>query len=218
MSYYARISCFPLNGGGFFIDNVQYGETIKDEVPWTHYSVALSPGNHLLEWKYGNQLAEGEYENAFYIDDIRVGNAFDVYRADCDGQHQVQIASAVAQANYVDYDWAELPAGLYKYGVSTDGGVSMAWSECLEKKTDGVDDEGMESLQLYPNPAQNQLTIVGENLQQVTVMTLQGQVLYDIKTTGNTMVISLDDLPSGLYFVTIRTQNGTATRQFSVIK
>ena len=218
VSYYARISCFPLNGGGFFIDNVQYGETIKDEVPWTHYSVALSPGNHLLEWKYGNQLAEGEYENAFYIDDIRVGNAFDVYRADCDGQHQVQIASAVAQANYVDYDWAELPAGLYKYGVSTDGGVSMAWSECLEKKTDGVDDEGMESLQLYPNPAQNQLTIVGENLQQVTVMTLQGQVLYDIKTTENTMAISLDDLPSGLYFVTIRTQNGTATRQFSVIK
>ena len=165
-----------------------------------------------------DQLAEGEYENAFYIDDIRVGNAFDVYRADCDGQHQVQIASAVVQASYVDYEWAELPAGLYKYGVSTDGGVTMAWSECLEKKTDGLDEEGLEGLHLYPNPAQNQLTIEGENLQQVTIVTVQGQVVYDTKTSGNTVTISLNDMPSGLYFVTILTQNGTTTRQFSVIK
>ena len=48
VSYYAKISCFPLNGGGFFIDNVQHGETLKDIVPWTRYTVSLSPGNHLL--------------------------------------------------------------------------------------------------------------------------------------------------------------------------
>ena len=83
VSYYAHISCFPLNGGGFFIDNVQQGETIKDEVPWTQYSFALSPGNHLLEWKYGNQLSEGDYENVFYIDDITVGSPFKIYRDDC---------------------------------------------------------------------------------------------------------------------------------------
>lgn len=218
VSYYARISCFPLNGGGFFIDNVQYGETIKDEVPWTQYSVALSPGNHLLEWKYGNQLAEGDYENAFYIDDVRVGNAFDIYRADCDGQNLVQIASAVAQASYVDYGWADLAAGLYKYGVSTDGGASMAWSECLEKKTDGLEETGGEDMHLYPNPTQTQLTIECKDMQQVSVLSIQGQVLFSKETQADRVVLAVNELPAGMYFVTVYTKNGTITRRFSVVK
>ena len=218
VSYYARISCFPLNGGGFFIDNVQYGETIKDEVPWKQYSVALSPGNHLLEWKYGNQLAEGEYENAFYIDDIRVGNAFDVYRADCDGQNQVQIASAVSQASYVDYGWEALPAGLYKYGISKDGSATMAWSDCMEKKTDGIQEMGRGDLSLYPNPAQSQLTVACKDMYWVTFTSIQGHVLFDTATCAESLVFSVDELPSGLYFVTVRTKNGTIMRRFSVVK
>ena len=218
VSYYARISCFPLNGGGFFIDNVQYGETIKDEVPWTQYSVALSPGNHLLEWKYGNQLAEGEYENAFYIDDVRVGNAFDVFRADCDGQNQVLIASAVAQSSYVDYGWAGLPAGIYKYGVSTDGGASVAWSECLEKKTDGIEETDGDGMYLYPNPCQTQLTIECKDMQQVSVKSIQGQVLFVMDASSDSVVLSINELPTGMYFVTVCTKNGTITKRFCVLK
>ena len=118
---------------------MQYGETLKDDVPWTRYTVAISPGNHILEWKYANQLAEGEYDNAFYIDDITVGNTYSIYRANCDGSNVELIASNIADAHYVDYGWDALPIGQYKYGISTDGGNTIAWffslfCECVIKR------------------------------------------------------------------------------------
>jgi hypothetical protein len=159
VSYYARVSCFPLNGCGFFIDNVQYGETLKDEVPWTRYTVAIGPGNHILEWKYANQLAEGEYDNAFYIDDITVGNTYSIYRANCDGSNAELIASNIADANYVDYGWEALPIGQYKYGISTDGGNTIAWSDCLDKDVMVVDENNAMDIKVYPNPTNDILFV-----------------------------------------------------------
>ena len=162
ISYEARISCFPLNGGGFLIDNVQQCEAIKDVVPWTHYSFMLTPGNHQLEWKYANQLAEGDYDNAFYIDDITVGNPFNVYRDDCTGSNPELIAENVAEAHYVDYDWDDLPVGQYKYGISNDGSLNIAWSDCLDKTVTAVE-EATET----------------NEIKHITIINTLGQVVYD---------------------------------------
>jgi len=194
--YYARISCFPLNGGGFFIDNVQQGEAIKDEVPWTQYSFALSPGNHLLEWKYGNQLSEGDYDNAFYIDDITVGNPFNVYRDDCSGNNPELIAENVTEAHYIDYGWDALPIGQYKYGISNDFGASIAWSECLNKTVLAVE-ETSEAL----------------GIKRITIINTLGQVLYDASTSTDNSATILERLPKGVYLVNLLTENGRITRK-----
>ena len=194
--YYARISCFPLNGGGFFIDNVQQGEAIKDEVPWTQYSFALSPGNHLLEWKYGNQLSEGDYDNAFYIDDITVGNPFNVYRDDCSGNDPELIAENVTEAHYIDYGWDALPIGQYKYGISNDFGASIAWSECLNKTVLAVE-EASEAL----------------GIKRITIINTLGQVLYDASTSTDNSATILERLPKGVYLVNLLTENGRITRK-----
>ena len=194
--YYARISCFPLNGGGFFIDNVQQGEAIKDEVPWTQYSFALSPGNHLLEWKYGNQLSEGDYDNAFYIDDITVGNPFNVYRDDCSGNDPELIAENVTEAHYIDYGWDALPIGQYKYGISNDFGASIAWSECLNKTVLAVE-EASEAL----------------GIKRITIINTLGQVLYDASTSTDESATILERLPKGVYLVNLLTENGRITRK-----
>ena len=218
VSYYARISCFPLNGGGFFIDNVQYGETIKDEVPWTRFSFPLNAGNHLLEWKYGNQLTEGEYENAFYIDDITVGNPFEVYRADCDGQNQVLLASGVTQADYMDYGWGTLPDGWYKYGISTDGGVTVEWSACIERDFDGVDESFAGEVAVFPNPATDQLTVECVGARRLTVISPQGQTLYHSAVHSDRVTLSLCDYPSGIYLIRIQSDRGEVTRSFSIVR
>ena len=196
ISYQARISCFPLNGGGFLIDNVQQGETIKDEVPWTRYSFTLTPGNHQLEWKYANQLAEGEYENAFYIDDITVGNPFSIYRDDCSGSSPELIAEKVAEAHYVDYGWDALPIGQYKYGISNDEGLNIAWSECLPKTVMAVTEA--------PEIAE---------IKRITIINTLGQVVYDANTDKDNSASILERYPEGIYIVRLMTDQGMVSKK-----
>ena len=215
VSYYAKISCFPLNGGGFFIDNVQHGETLKDIVPWTRYTVSLSPGNHLLEWKYGNQLTEGDYENSFYIDDITVGNAYDIYRANCDGSGQTLIAEAVINAQFIDNDWVTLPIGQYKYGVSIDGGYTIYWSDCIDKDYQGVDENIVDNLTVYPNPANEYIHVeTNYELQRIDVYDVTGKLMISSTETE----INVSDLESGIYFVNILTDKGCVTKKISVVR
>ena len=217
VSYYAKISCFPLNGGGFFIDNVQYGETLKDIVPWTRYTVSLSPGNHLLEWKYGNQLTEGDYENSFYVDDITVGNAYNIYRANCDGSGQTMIAEAVINAQFVDNDWITLPIGQYKYGVSIDGGYSIYWSECIDKDYQGVDENIVDNVVVYPNPAYDYI-IVGANndspVQRIDIYDVTGKIMF----SSAEKEINVSGLESGLYFVNVMTDKGVVIKKISIVR
>ena len=218
VNYYAAINCFPLNGGGFFIDNVQYGETMKDIIPWTRYSVSLSPGNHLLEWKYGNQLTVGdEYENSFYIDDITVGNAFDIYRANCDGSGQSLIAEAVVNAQYVDNDWVTLAIGQYKYGVSVDGGYTIYWSDCINKDYQDLDENDIADLNVYPNPAQDFIrveTMCTSSLQRIDIYDITGKLIVSSTDTE----INVSKLKSGMYFVNILTDKGVVTKKISVVR
>ena len=196
VSYQARISCFPLNGGGFLIDNVQQGQTIKDEVPWTHYSFQLNPGNHQLEWKYANQLAEGDYDNAFYIDDIIVGNPFNVYRDDCNGNNPELIAEDVAEAQYVDYGWDALPIGQYRYGISNDSGLNIAWSDCLEKTVMTVEESSEVSA-----------------IKHITIFNTLGQVIYDASTDKDNAALLLEKYPTGIYIVRMTTESGTVVKK-----
>ena len=217
VTYYAKISCFPLNGGGFFIDNVQQGQTLKDEVPWTRYSVALSPGNHLLEWKYGNQLNQGEYENAFYVDDITVGNAYDIYRANCDGSAQTLIATEVINAQFVDNDWYTLPIGQYKYGVSVDGGNTIYWSECIDKDYQGLEENIVDNVMVYPNPANDFIMIRANDdspLQRIDIYDITGKLMISSIETE----INVSKLESGMYFVNILTDKGVVTKKISVVR
>lgn len=196
VSYYAKIDCFPLNGGGFFIDNVQYGQTIKDKVPWTRYSVTITPGNHTLEWKYANQLSEGDYENAFYIDDITIGNPYNVYRANCDGSDQQLIAEDITSPTYIDNGWDALPVGNYMYGISTDNGLSIAWSECLHKTVMAVDEA---------------TEITG--IKRITIVNTLGQVIYDASTDKDVSTSILERFPKGVYVVKLLTEQGMVSKK-----
>ena len=224
VSYYARVSCFPLNGCGFFIDNVQYGETLKDEVPWTRYTVAIGPGNHILEWKYANQLAEGEYDNAFYIDDITVGNTYSIYRSNCDGSNAELIASNIADAHYVDYGWDALPIGQYKYGISTDGGNNISWSDCLDKDVMVVDENNAMEIMVYPNPTNGILfveTVCTPSLPSETeyfITNVTGQTLLSGHITDETQQIDVSGLAEGMYFVRIQSDGGCFIKKFCIVR
>jgi serine protease AprX len=218
VSYYAMVDCFPLNGCGFLIDNVQYGQTLKDKVPWTKYTVALGPGNHLLEWKYVNQLTEGDYENAFYIDDITVGNAYYVYRKNCDTGEQSLVAENVINAQYIDNEWVNLQSGLYQYGVSADGGYTIYWSEPLDKDWDNLSETNLSEVAVYPNPAKGFVTIESVGIQRVTIISMLGETIYDVEVNTDKLELQLSDYQSGMYIVNVLTGKGLVTKKITIVR
>ena len=215
VSFYAKINCTPLNGGGFFIDNVQHGETLNGEIPWTKYTFALGPGNHLLDWKYGNQLALEGYENSFYIDDITVGGVYNIYRANCDGSGQVMIAEDITDIQFTDNEWVTLPNGQYKYGISINNGTGIYWSDCINKDYQGIDDNDIADVAVYPNPAQDFIIIrTNDDSQRIDIYDVTGKLMISSTETE----INVSELKSGMYFVNILTNNGLITKKLTIAR
>ncbi|MEN1786083.1 MAG: alpha/beta hydrolase fold domain-containing protein, partial [Bacteroidota bacterium] len=69
-------------------------------------------------------------------------------------------------------------------------------------------EESKESFQLFPNPASNQIRIGGlSNLHQIEIINSAGKVLYSIYPKDNFQTVDISALPSGLYFVRVRSLN-----------
>ena len=74
----------------------------------------------------------------------------------------------------------------------------------------------MSSIEVYPNPARDQLTIeqldaVEMNIQ---IVTLSGQVVGSHLNTGITSQINIDNLEAGAYLLEIRVGERLETRRF----
>ena len=74
--------------------------------------------------------------------------------------------------------------------------------------------EQTSSFSIYPNPANDIITIATEeNIEEICIYTISGVMIYnDTHFTNNTIDIS--DFNSGVYFVKIKTQNNVIDRRF----
>lgn len=71
-------------------------------------------------------------------------------------------------------------------------------------------------LKIYPNPSRGMLNIEGDQINEIQISTLNGQIVYaknDFKT--NNTNIDLSALPQGLYFITV---NEVYNKKFAIIK
>lgn len=59
---------------------------------------------------------------------------------------------------------------------------------------------------VYPNPADNRIIISGNNinLDEVKVINLQGQTIYQSRASVRELVLNIPDWSGGLYFVEVR--------------
>jgi len=89
-----------------------------------------------------------------------------------------------------------LPIGQYKYGISNDEGLNIAWSECLPKNVMAVNE--------------NQ-EVVG--IRRITIINTLGQVLYDASSSTDNSASILEKFPQGVYVVNILTDNGMVSKK-----
>lgn len=157
-------------------------------------------------------------------------SGFYVYRKGENDEDYVKIKTAGSSAtNYTDAGLTE--EGYYNYKV-----VAYYHSiECYSAPAAWIDDPNQfyvtayydptglgesiaHKVSLFPNPTKDSFTIEGEDLQKVMVYNTVGQMVYSGSCQGNSAVINLSDVESGLYMVRVITANGETTKKLSVIR
>lgn len=120
--------------------------------------------------------------------------------------------NATIDGDNFSYEATELVSGatyVYKAFVGSD----PAYGEEMTFTTewDNVAELGEVSYQIYPNPVKNTLTVKGENMLQISVYNSVGQLVKTIECNSQEVLIDVNDLQDGMYFINIMNNNGENT-------
>ena len=171
---------------------------LTGEYQWTNEGFGT-----LLRWEY-----DGEPQS------------FKVYRSE-DGIDYIEVAT-VDKTEHEYFDVAD--AGAYYYQVTAFRSYcesTPAWAsddqDFVYIEVTSVGENGEEGFSVYPNPANSLMSVEAEGLEQVTIHNVMGQVVYQQRCSENGVVISTASLASGVYTISIKAAQGTATKRFSVM-
>lgn len=72
----------------------------------------------------------------------------------------------------------------------------------------GIENIAEQSVSVYPNPASGSITIAGENIVEIEICNLLGEVVYEMQQCNGNNVISTENMPAGSYFVRVSMADG----------
>ena len=101
--------------------------------------------------------------------------------------------------------------GCYNENTEEESGLSNI--ACVTLKSESID-ENNTTFNLYPNPVESNLTIAtNEVITEVNIYSITGVMVYST-TNVNNNVINVSDLNAGIYFISIKSENGETTKRF----
>ena len=78
-----------------------------------------------------------------------------------------------------------------------------------------VNENNVQTVSLYPNPANEQVSFVLDNDAQVSVFDMTGRKVSEMNASAGNAQLNVSELESGVYFVNFRYANGsTAVSKF----
>ena len=108
--------------------------------------------------------------------------------------------------------------------ITMDADSNNVWlpivSTYYKYKSNHINDFLCSKLQMYPNPANEYLTIENENIpiEEACFYNLMGQKVKQIPINSSKAIINTQDLKQGMYIVKIQTEHGVLTRKVQVIR
>lgn len=73
------------------------------------------------------------------------------------------------------------------------------------------------NLNVYPNPASSKINVSSEESGVMTLIGLHGQIISTQNMeSGSTVAISVEDLPEGIYILSLQTEKGTVNKRFVI--
>ena len=74
-----------------------------------------------------------------------------------------------------------------------------------------------QGVNLFPNPADQSISVQAEGMTHVTVYNMLGQFVYDAEVEGDLMRINVSEWNEGLYLLKIQTTQGQMSRRVSIV-
>ena len=82
---------------------------------------------------------------------------------------------------------------------------------------DGIEDLTIDQVAIYPNPADNQITIEAANIENVTIFNMMGQKVYESAVNTNNVVLNMSDFNAGMYMINVKTAEYETSQRISVV-
>ena len=176
--------------------------TIPIQIPRCTTSLYKAPE----EWNRFDNYIEGPFKYQVFLESNfeEMGSVSIVQEPDCEVN---AIVEAVPNEGCYFTVWMEndrIVSANPRYSFAVDRDRHLV----AHFNTTGVDDNAAEGIQLYPNPANNVLTVSGENLKLVEVSNMMGQSLEAFSVEGPETRIDIGKLPVGIYLVGITDEYG----------
>src|SRR5690606_11913479 len=84
----------------------------------------------------------------------------------------------------------------------------LIWSNSVN----GLSSVDSQSISLYPNPVQDILSIQSDEASLAEIRNIQGELIRVVEISSGTTVISVEELPSGMYFLQAKNARSTSIR------
>ena len=82
----------------------------------------------------------------------------------------------------------------------------------------GVAENSTQDISVYPNPANDKLFILSENIKNVEIYNLLGKVVFETETLNPNGSIDIANLPKGTYIVRITKDNNVISKKINIIR
>lgn len=70
---------------------------------------------------------------------------------------------------------------------------------------------------IYPNPANEKITINAQNIERVSISNVMGQIVYETSVNDDKMVIDVNEFPAGMYMIHVVTDEYETTKRVSIV-
>ena len=170
-------------------------ELTVDLISNTEATISAVPNSEVAEYHYG-------FITVDYYNEIGEEAAADVIREDGFPAYEPE-----------SFTWTNLEPSVYYYALGTAKNINDEWgaTTLVEVFTDidGVA-ESVNTYAVYPNPANDFITVSGEGLNKVSVYNALGQMIDEFVTEGAECKIATASYENGIYF--LKVNNGAAVR------
>ena len=215
----------------FYMDNQQKG-VWSGTVAWSEFIQPVTPGQHTFKWEYHKDSSVNSGDDCAKIDDIKFPptnvitfiapatnleaaveghNVTLTWEASVDANSYVvkRNGETLIETTELTFEDVVEESGTYKYSVyakTESGSMSAPASVIVDLDFTGVAENQNVNISVYPNPANDVLTINVNGGFKYQLINSLGQVVR----TGNANTkayVKVSDLNKGIYFLSITSGN-----------
>lgn len=182
--------------GGTGISIIDIAVQVIDE---TSVNTTATPNVETAEYHYGLITKE-------YFEEVGEEEAIRLIREDGYPLYAVD-----------EWTWLNLIPNTYYYALGTGQNANGEWGETtlvdFYTSTVGIETSGEKLIQLFPNPANDYISVTGENISKITIYNAFGQKITEYETADSSFDIPTRSYKNGIYFIRI---NDSYTERFVI--